>query len=92
MRTLIIIIALLIAIVIIKRLIINRPRSTTNSAPNGTTSNTTSSTTNDSDLDALDYKNTVQCNHCGTHIPAANAYKSGAYYFCNEAHFKKGKK
>ena len=35
----------------------------------------------------LDYKNTVRCEHCGTHVPVATAYKTDDKYYCNESHY-----
>ena len=83
MSKLFIIIGLLLAFLIIKHLIKNKPRSKTLSE----------SDSENSDLldQATDYKNTVQCRYCGTHIPSATAYQSGDDHYCDESHYKKAK-
>ena len=39
----------------------------------------------------LDYKNTVRCEHCGTHLPMATAYKADDKYYCDEKHYLEDK-
>ena len=69
-RTLFIIIAIVLAFIIIKRLISTQSRSKTSAQSN-----------------KLDYKNTVRCEHCGTHVPMNTAYKADDKYYCNENHY-----
>lgn len=81
MSKLLIIIGLILAFFILKHLIANRSGSKTvneNKSAKG-------------DPQTLEYKDTVQCEYCGTHIPLANAYKQGDEHFCNKEHYKKGK-
>lgn len=71
MRTLIIILAVIMAAVIIKRLITTRSRS-----KKVVQSNTLE-----------DYKDTVRCKHCGTHVPISSALKKDGHFYCNENHY-----
>ena len=70
MRTLIIILAIIAALVIIKRLITAQSRSK-----------------KDIRSESLEYKDTVRCEHCGTHIPLSSALKVDDHFYCNEAHY-----
>lgn len=79
MSKLVIIIGLIIAFLIVKHLIASRSSSKT-------TNNTQDANDNPK---SLDYKDTVKCEYCGTHIPLANAYKQGNEHYCNEEHYKK---
>jgi len=76
MSKLFVIIALLVGFLIIKNLINNKTRSKNLNETRDATSQT----------ESLDYKQTVQCDYCGTHVPLATAYKSGEQYFCDESH------
>lgn len=81
MSKLLIIIGLIVAFFILKHLIANRSGSKTVNASKSTNGSPQS----------LDYKDTVQCEYCGTHIPLAIAYRQGDEHYCNEEHFKKEK-
>ena len=70
MRTLIIILAIIVALVIRKRLITTQSRSKKESQP-----------------ESLEYKDTVRCEHCGTHIPISSALNVDDHYYCNEEHY-----
>lgn len=85
MSKLFIIIGLLLAFLIIKHLI--------NSASRSKTLNNNGNDSENSELlnQSTDYKNTVQCQYCGTHIPSATAYQSGDEHYCDESHYKKAK-
>ena len=85
MSKLLIIIGLIAAFLIIKHLISSTPRSKT---LNGAQKNSVDS---ESSGQPLEFKETVKCRYCGTHIPLATAYKNGDSYFCNESHFEKAK-
>lgn len=37
--------------------------------------------------DSLEYKDTVRCEHCGTHIPVLSALKVENRFYCNENHY-----
>lgn len=85
MSKLLIIIGLVLAFLIIKNLINNKPRSKT--------LNKTSAESEQSDIvdQSANYKKTVQCLYCGTHIPLSSAYKTEDGHYCDESHFKKTK-
>lgn len=70
MRTLIIILAVIMAAVIIKRLITTRSRSK-----------------KDNQSETLEFKDTVQCEHCSAHIPVSSALKVNDRFYCNENHY-----
>ena len=70
MRTLIIILAVVVALVIIKRLITTQSRSK-----------------KDIQSESLEYKDTVRCEHCGTHVPVSSALKVDNRFYCNEEHY-----
>ncbi|WP_455208725.1 PP0621 family protein [Kaarinaea lacus] len=38
------------------------------------------------------YKKTVRCEHCGTHIPESSAFKVDNHVYCNENHYLEDKK
>lgn len=42
--------------------------------------------------DSLEYKDTVRCEHCGTHIPVASALKMDDRFYCNKNHYLEDKK
>ena len=84
MSKLIIIIALFVAFLIIKHLVNNPSRSKT---LNDEQQESAGSDSLDHDSN---YKKTVKCNYCGTHIPAAGAYLSGDEHYCDESHYKLG--
>jgi hypothetical protein len=81
MSKLLIIIGLILAFFILKHLITNRSGSKPVSGKQSA----------NGDTQSLDYKDTVQCDYCGTHIPLANAFKQGEEHYCNEEHYKKEK-
>lgn len=74
MRTLFVLIAIILAVVIIKRLITTQSRSKTSAQP-----------------DALEYKDTVRCAHCGAHVPVSTALKVDNVFYCNEKHYLEDK-
>ena len=79
MSKLVIIIGLVLAFFIIKHLI--------NSKSGSKTAN------NERDKNGnpqqLDYKDTVKCEYCGTHIPLVNAYSMEKKHYCDEEHYRK---
>ena len=75
MRSLLILLAVVAAIVIIKRLIATPARCKT-----------------DKPAENTEFQTTIQCAHCGTHVPLTLAYKSDDRYFCNKQHFLAFKK
>jgi len=79
MSKLVIIIGLIIGFFIVKHLINSRSGSKTINNKQEENGNSQS----------LDYKDTVKCEYCGTHIPLANAYTQGNDHYCNEEHYKK---
>ena len=79
MSKLVIIIGLVLAFFIIKHLINSRPAS--KSAGDEQDKN--------QGPQHLDYKDTVKCEYCGTHIPLADAYSQEKRHYCNEEHYKK---
>ena len=87
MRTLVIIIAIVMAAIIIKRLINTKSRSKTSDSHSNENSGQGSKSS-----ETLSFNDTVKCGFCGTHIPALSAYKSGDKHYCDEAHSKKGQK
>ncbi|MGD8559417.1 MAG: PP0621 family protein [Gammaproteobacteria bacterium] len=74
MRTLFVLIAIILAVVIIKRLITTQSRSKTTKQP-----------------DSLEYKDTIRCAYCGTHMPPSSALKKGENYYCSEQHYLEDK-
>ena len=70
MRTLIIILALVMAAIIIKRLITTRSRSK-----------------KENQSDTLEFKDTVRCKHCGTHVAISSALKVDDQFYCNQDHY-----
>lgn len=85
MSKLLIIIGLIAAFLIIKHLINNNPRSKT---INGEQKNPQKQ---DSLNQSSEYKETVKCHYCGTHIPLATAFKSGDNHYCDKSHYEKAK-
>lgn len=82
MSKLFIIIALIVALFIIKHLIDNKSRSKTSVGVRRKTGGS----------ESLEYMETVQCSFCGTHIPRTGAYQSDNHYFCDEAHARASKR
>ncbi|MGD8569682.1 MAG: PP0621 family protein [Gammaproteobacteria bacterium] len=74
MRQLLVLIAIILAVVIIKRLITTHSRSTKQS-------------TKAKQPDTLEYQDTVRCAHCGTHVPLSSAIKRDDGYYCSEKHY-----
>lgn len=79
MSKLVIIIGLVVGFFIVKHLINGRPASKT----------TTSEKGKNGTPQHLDYKDTVKCDYCGTHIPLAEAYTQEQQHYCNEEHCNK---
>ena len=78
MSKLVIIIGLVLAFFIIKHLI-NR----------GSGSKTAKDQNKNGDPQHLEYKDTVKCEYCGTHIPLADAYLQDKKHYCSEEHYNK---